>query len=298
MKEKLLINKRLPYIKLPKDKIDLFIKWYNNDLRTLEELPEVFKEGYIEIDTSDFIYINIPSIFDVKDEANYRNIIEMHNKVKLTYSKMILHFNLINNNIIELEGCYGDGEYAFKQEFNLKEDELIKKMKESILQMASKDQDYQYKNLPELETKLKLDLRSKEFDVLKERQNEFNRKLGNTCVGLVISVIWYLATNTSEKYLVSNTKVVESHQNINTNKHHKHHNRTITAPIYYLVDKKPITVDKLIKKRNGWTISHSFQVRGHYRHYKNGKTIFIKSYEKGKELDNFQNSVITVSPDY
>lgn len=295
MREKLLINKRLPYIKLPKDKIDLFIKWYNLDLRDLEELPEVFEEGYVEIDTSAYINVKMPTIFDIKSEEKYNELKKLHNKVSVTYSKMIIHFTIKPNNIINIVGYYGDGEYAFNIEFNLKEDETVKKIKQYIASTSDRD----YKHLSEIQDKLFLDLyQFSTMDEMKTAQDEFNRKLGDSCLGLVISVIWYLATNTSEKYLVSNTKVVESHQNINTNKHHKHHNRTITAPIYYLVDKKPITVDKLIKKRNGWTISHSFQVRGHYRHYKNGKVIFIKSYEKGKELDNFQNSVITVSPDY
>lgn len=295
MREKLLINKRLPYIKLPKDKIDLFIKWYNLDLRDLEELPEVFEEGYVEIDTSAYINIKMPTIFDIKSEEKYNELKKLHNKVSVTYSKMIIHFTIKPNNIINIVGYYGDGEYAFNIEFNLKEDETLKKIKQYIASTSDRD----YKHLPEIQDKLFLDLyQFSTMDEMKTAQNEFNRKLGDSCLGLVISVIWYLATNTSEKYLVSNTEVVESYQNKTTNKQHKHHNRTITAPIYYLVDKKPITVDKLIKKRNGWTISHSFQVRGHYRHYKNGKTIFIKSYEKGKELDNFQNSVITVSPDY
>ena len=295
MKEKLNINKRLPYIKLPKEKIELFTKWYNIDLRELEELPEVFEEGYLEIDTSAYINVKMPTIFDIKSEEKYNELKKLHNKVSVTYSKMIIHFTIKPNNIINIVGYYGDGEYAFNIEFNLKEDETVKKIKQYIASTSDRD----YKHLPEIQDKLFLDLyQFSTMDEMKTAQNEFNRKLGDSCLGLVISVIWYLATNTSEKYLVSNTKVVESHQNINTNKHHKHHNRTITAPIYYLVDKKPITVDKLIKKRNGWTISHSFQVRGHYRHYKNGKTIFIKSYEKGKELDKFENSVITVSPDY
>ena len=43
---------------------------------------------------------------------------------------------------------------------------------------------------------------------------------------------------------------------------------------------------------NGLTIAKSgnraitcpcWSVRGHYRHYKNGNVIFVKSYEKGKE---------------
>ena len=297
MKEKLNINKRLPYIKLPKEKIELFTKWYNIDLRELEELPEVFEEGYLEIDTSVYINVKMPTIFDIKSEEKYKELKKLHNKVSATYSKMIIHFTIKPNNIINIVGYYGDGEYAFNIEFNLKEDETVKKIKQYIATTSNRD----YKHLPEIQDKLILDLcQFSTMNEMKNAQDEFNRKLGDSCLGLIISVTWYLATNTSEKYLIHDTKVIESVSIKNKhNKHNKHnHSRSITTPIYYLVDKKPVTVEKLIKKRNGWTISHSFQVRGHYRHYKNGKTIFIKSYEKGKELDKFENKTIVVNPNY
>ena len=37
-------------------------------------------------------------------------------------------------------------------------------------------------------------------------------------------------------------------------------------------------------------------VRGHYRHYKNGKTIFIKSYVKGKDRDNYAGKEYSLLP--
>lgn len=291
MAEKLHIQKRLPYIKLPKEKVDLFIEWYNNDLRNLEEVPEVFKEGYIEIDTSDLISVKIPSIFDIKSEEKYNNLKLLYSKVLETYSKSTLYFNIINTNTMLLKGWYGNKEFAFDVEYNLKEDKLMKLMKDQILGENRP-------HLPSVQNKLRLDLMSSEFDELKKRQDEFNQKYGDVCFCLTLSVIWYLATNKAEKYIVDeNTQIIETeHTNFNK-KHKKHkHNRNITTPIYNLVDKRTTTVERLIKKRNGWTISHSFQVRGHYRHYKNGKTIFIKSYEKGKGLDDFQNTIITISP--
>ena len=129
-----------------------------------------------------------------------------------------------------------------------------------------------------------------------KNQSEFNVTLFNNCRALTLAVIWYLATNKVEKYIVDeNTQIVEAKT------HHKskhiNHTRNIKTPIYDLVDNRTTTVERLIKKRNGWTISHSFQVRGHYRHYKNGKTIFIKSFEKGKGLDNFQSVNIILSPE-
>ena len=291
MKEKLHIQKRLPYIKLPKEKVDLFIEWYNNDLRNLEEIPEVFTEGYIEINTSDLISVKIPSIFDIKSEEKYNNLKILHNKVLNTYSKSTLYFHILNINTVQLKGWYGDGEFAFNVEYDLKQDKLMRAMTNYIL-----GEDRQH--LPEIQNKLRLDLMSSEFEELKKRQDNFHREYGNVCFGLTLAVIWYLATNKAEKYIVDETTQIIETEHTNFNKKHKkhQHNRNITTPIYNLVDKRTTTVERLIKKRNGWTISHSFQVRGHYRHYKNGKTIFIKSYEKGKGLDDFQNTIITISP--
>ena len=295
MKEKLFINKRLPYIKLPKEKIELFTKWYNVDLRDLEELPKVFEEGYLEIDTSDYISVKMPTIFDIKSEEKFNQLKELYNKVAITYSKMIIHFEIKTDNIINTTGYYGDGNYAFRRiEFNIKEDDIIKKIRQSVSGISDREDKY----LPEINDRLVLDLLSSNtMEDMKAVQDEFNRKLGDSCLGLLISVVWYLATNKSEKYIVNHTQIIESDSNVNKKHNTKSRDRYIRTPIYELVDKQQPTIDKLIKRRNGWTISHSFQVRGHYRHYKNGKIVFIKSYKKGKELDNFENKTIILSPD-
>ena len=41
---------------------------------------------------------------------------------------------------------------------------------------------------------------------------------------------------------------------------------------------KVVKVEHLQKRKAGWTYSHSFQVHGHYRHYKSGKVIFVKEF--------------------
>lgn len=56
-----------------------------------------------------------------------------------------------------------------------------------------------------------------------------------------------------------------------------------------------VKVEGLIKRRKGWTYSHSFQVHGHYRHYKDGKVVFIKPYIKGKGKEEVVQR-ITLNP--
>ena len=57
-----------------------------------------------------------------------------------------------------------------------------------------------------------------------------------------------------------------------------------------------VKVENLASRKRGWTYSHSFEVHGHYRHYRNGKTIFIKPFIKGKDLD-FKSQKIIIDPE-
>ena len=58
---------------------------------------------------------------------------------------------------------------------------------------------------------------------------------------------------------------------------------------------KNTDVKKLVARKKGWKISCEFQVRGHYRHYKSGKVVFVKPFEKGKGLEA-KNAVIKLMP--
>lgn len=62
-------------------------------------------------------------------------------------------------------------------------------------------------------------------------------------------------------------------------------------------NKKVYLLDEIVEyvNDNGLTVSSNgthkincpcWSVRGHYRHYKSGKVVFIKNYKKGKEKDN------------
>lgn len=303
--ERLKLNKRLPYIKLPKEKVNLFIDWYNQDLRTIKDIPRVFEEGYLEIDISDMVKTRTFSIFEVQNDEEYENVKKLNQALEIAYSKIIIHFkgNTLDDSV-EIEGYCGTGDMLFRNSIDPKGNDLINKIKNYIVNDAlmGKDkvqrddieekQDY----LPKVKRQLELNLKTREPKEYSKNQSEFNVALCNNCRALTLAVIWYLATNKAEKYIVDeNTQIVEAKTHHKSK--HRNHTRNIKTPIYDLVDNRTTTVERLIKKRNGWTISHSFQVRGHYRHYKNGKTIFIKSFEKGKGLDNFQSVNITISPE-
>ena len=110
--------------------------------------------------------------------------------------------------------------------------------------------------------------------------------------GMIVCSFNYLAML---KPKAKNTFLYKSIEKYNTENQNKKHNRNITAPIYDFNFMKEISITKLTSKHSSWKISCAFTVRGHYRHYSNGKIVFIKSYIKGKDKD-FQNQTITLAP--
>ena len=114
------------------------------------------------------------------------------------------------------------------------------------------------------------------------------------CFVLLQCVLWYLATTTNTTKYKREGKpepfYYERKEVISPKK-----NKTITTPIYDMKKIRTVKLDSLIKRRKGWTYSHSFQVHGHYRHYKDGKVIFIEPFIKGKGKEEM-SQIITVNP--
>lgn len=114
------------------------------------------------------------------------------------------------------------------------------------------------------------------------------------CFVLTQCALWYLATasrrtkyyreNKAEPYYYEKKEVIQTKKN-----------RVVSTPIYDMNKIRKVKLDNLIKRRKGWTYSHSFQVQGHYRHYSDGKVIFINSYIKGKGKEEMPQ-VITLNP--
>lgn len=98
---------------------------------------------------------------------------------------------------------------------------------------------------------------------------------------LLITCLWYMATTApSTKYIYEEKHPVIEHRHKRTV--HVSSTKFITTPVYDFSKIRTTTVERLVTRKKGWTYSHSFQVHGHYRHYKDGKVIFIESYIKGK----------------
>lgn len=268
-KDKILrIDNKLPQIILPQSKIGMFIDWYNNDLRLLGTLPEAYNEGYLIIE-NDIIQIDISKQSEyIKSLAKQLNGTYRQVENRLKYfieglEKVTMYFKYVDNDIqIWLYG---------------KDNTIVSKMSFQV---------------QEGENSLVADRYIDEFTNWDDLLNEFNFY----CVILLTSSLWYIATTTkTTKYYYEENRprytYSANEKSIKSVSKHK----TINTPIYDFNKIKKVKVESLIKKRKGWTYSHSFQVHGHYRHYSNGKTVFINSYIKGKNKE-LQSQIITLNP--
>ena len=301
---RLVIDNKLPYIKLPKDKTELFLNWYNTDLRHKLEIPEVFMEGYVELNTESFTEFVSRPIFDLKYKTDLERDIKIKQSLRNTYNNLILYFRFTDKDTIYFEGySASSGDRLFNYNYSISErnsKQQVAKFIEAIKELSAS---FTPSNVPdinnEVETNIKLDVNKIKPEAVQETLNGFTKRLCNTCIALSVTSFIYIAMNKSDKYITTDRTVIYNYINP-THKHNKKHkkDRFITTPIYDLEDKRIITLDRLIKRHTGWKITYSFSVRGHYRHYKDGKVVFIESYTKGKKLDNYNNKKLILSPKY
>lgn len=260
-RKKLKINKRLPKIMLPANKMKMFAEWWNSDIRFEKTIPHSFEEGYLFIEnehgmTADMFKALIK--FTAKAyHTSYRNIENQLIEFLELMKKITLYFKFINENTVHVD-VY-DGEDLLLQTINFQFGE-------------GKDE-------PEKEIQLfdKYDKVIVDNVDMDEVLNEFGMRF----VYYLTTCLWYMATTaTNAKYIYEERHPVIEHRHRHTV--HVSDTKYITAPVYDMRKIRTVKVEKLVTRKKGWTYSHSFQVHGHYRHYKDGKTIFIESYVKGK----------------
>lgn len=260
------IDNKLPQIILPKDKIPMFIDWYNTDLRLLGTLPEAYNEGYLIIE-NDIIQV------DIKKQSKY--ISGLAKQLQATYRQVE---NRLANYIDALQKVT----LYFKYQNNDMQIIMYGKDNKVVSTMTF--------HIQEGENSTIFDYYIDEFHDWDYLLNQFNFY----CVVLLTSSLWYIATTTkTTKYYYEQERPRYTYTNKEIKSVSKH--KTINTPIYDFNRIKKVKVDNLVKRRKGWTYSHAFQVHGHYRHYKDGKVVFVNSYIKGKDKE-LQAQVITLNP--
>lgn len=260
------IKNKLPQILLPKNKIQMFIDWYNEDIRFQDSLPKAFNEGYVIIE-NDIIDVDLSKcnkyIKHIASEKHttYRKVESMFNSFINNSRRVTLYFKIEDKHTSVL--IYGkDGSCFCSTEFMIG---------------PGKDKEIINHKLTEL--------------------NDWDELLCNfyeICVYLFGTCMWYIATTTkTTKYYREQSQDVIIYKD--KKKLDVKTTKQIITPIYDLNKIRRVKVEHLIRRREGFTYAQSFMVHGHYRHYKDGKTIFINSYIKGKDKP-FVGQKITLNP--
>ena len=271
------INPLLPNIIISKDKINLFVDWYNKDIRFQKELPHTFEKGYIRI----------KSMLFSTDISNYNVFIKalakQYNKTYRQIENMLkLYVDGINDVTVYFE-FKGDMFYNY---IYRKDGKILSKAEAQIGDNKQPSPEITLTSLSNND----INKLNNEQEFVDDIQNKFNY----FCLAICSTCLWYLATTTkTTKYKYKERP--EKEYNPNKRIVYVKENKNVTTPIYILDNIKIKTVDRLINKREGYTYSHSFQVHGHYRHYKDGKVVFINSYIKGKDKP-FKHQNIIINP--
>ena len=271
------INPLLPNIIISKDKINLFVDWYNNDIRFQKELPHTFEKGYIRI----------KSMLFSPDISNYNVFIKaLAKQYNKTYRQIENMLKLYIDGINDVTVYFEFKDNMFYNYIYRKDGKILSKAEAQIGDNKQPSPEITLTSLSNND----INKLNNEQEFVDDVQNKFNY----FCLAICSTCLWYLATTTkTTKYKYKE----KSKEEYNPNKRvvYVKENKNVTTPIYNLDNIKIKTVDRLINKREGYTYSHSFQVHGHYRHYKDGKVVFINSYIKGKDKP-FKHQNIIINP--
>lgn len=265
------LDERLNQIILPTNKIDMLIDWWNETIRCEVDIPHTFDSGYLIIENEylDKTYYRddlreIAKLF----KSNIYGLDEHYKKfIKNKYTTTI-YFKFIDGNKIHVE-IYDNNKGIFSR--------VIITYGESSKSMKMYEE--------------KIIDTPKDFNLIQENLmnsiNKFN-------INILITVLWYIATSSkSTKYIYEVAKPKNNYEIKNVVD--VRDTKVITSTIYDLSKAKKVTTNVLNRRKAGWTYSHSFEVHGHYRHYKNGKVIFINPFIKGKNKP-LKNQKIILNP--
>lgn len=272
-KQQLKINKRLPQIHIEQKQVDLFIDWWNKDIRFQKTVPQSFEEGYLICDLNLNIDVNKFKDIIKQSAKEYKTTYRVMENTFKDFISMIehttIHFKFINNNEVYLNTYDKNNNIISRIEFEYGKDK------------KDFEEEFTY---------------DKMYNIMNKSNNSDDLMFGFNLLYTIIFVtsIWYIATtrNTTKYVYEHKTPVITSRKK---NIVKVSDTKVISTPIYDISKIKTKKVDGLIKHRKGWTYSHAFQVHGHYRHYKDGKVIFVNSYIKGKDKE-FKPQTIELKP--
>lgn len=278
------IDKKLPQIIIPPKTRAMFINWWNSDIRFETTIPHSFESGYVII-TYNYLERQEELLKTKNNEikeiakhyhCTYRQAETMFKNMLLCFSKLTLYFEFVADNAMKVEMYDSTNQIVSRIEFAVGQSEPEP-------EIVSDDILFEYGM-----KQLSFSLETKE--VTKEEQKKYFDDSMQCLLCLIVTAFWYIATTKSTKYIYENKTPIVVSRKKNVVK--VSDTKTINTPIYDMSKVRVVKVEHLQKRKAGWTYSHSFQVHGHYRHYKSGKVIFVKSFIKGKDKEFKAQQVI------
>ena len=281
------IDKHLPQILVPPKARAMFINWWNSDIRFEHTIPHPFEKGYIVLnynylDRQDELLKTKTS--EIKEIAHnyhctYRQAETLFKNMLKCFSELTMYFEFVADNAMKVEMYDSTLQMVSRMEFAVGDSEPEP-------EITSDDILFEY-GVKQLNFSLGTELVTSE-----EKKSYFDDSM-HCLLCIIVTAFWYITTTKSTKYIYENKTPVITGRKKNIVK--VSDTKTINTPIYDMGKVRVVKVEHLQKRKAGWTYSHSFQVHGHYRHYKSGKVIFVKEFTKGKDKD-FKAQQIILDP--
>lgn len=259
----------------------MFINWWNSDIRFETTIPHSFESGYVILT---YNYLDRQEELlktknnEIKEIAHhyhctYRNAEEMFKNMLFCFSKLTLYFEFIAENALRVEIYDNTNQLISNMEFAVGDSEPEPEIVSDDILFKYGMKQLTYPDKPGV-------VKVKEEDM--DNQEYFYESM-QCLLCFIVTAFWYISTTKSTKYIYENKTPMVVGRKRNVVK--VSDTKTITTPIYDMSKVRIVKVEHLQKRKAGWTYSHSFQVHGHYRHYKSGKVIFVKEFTKGKDKE-------------
>ena len=298
--KQLKLDYTLPIIKIPENKVIPFIEWCQDDLlfgeNRITEIPKVYNSGYILLPklpaepskNSLFKMSNALAVKQLGVNVITGDMFKQLDKEREKMKKLVLQYCDIHFNNLILYYTFGENNLPYIEVYNYEEKELLYYIDLNKFNDNHATVLYNIDITPIFENKITADA-----------TRVLGPMLNVEMVKIFVSVFWYLTLNKKDKY----ETVMHSRNEIKKTvykeelKEVKHPDKRVITTSFIDLGKAPkVKTETLVKKRQGFTYAHQFDVRGHYRHYKNGKVIFIESFSKAKDKPRLRQNITILNP--
>lgn len=271
----LILRRKLPQVYITQDKVDILLDWLNsNEELRLQKIPRVLQEGYIvyynhELD----VERNPEGVQAIKYEARTSGC--TYNQAKARFNNLLQRTNPLWFYFIWKGDVCEISVYDTERKLHL---------------ISIQAHDEEGKDVFDMPTKLDTtNLLTHAFD---DERNRWPSYLAMRAAMIVTSVFHYM--NIQKK----NTPTMYKGKNYDIKKRIQYTEpsiKMVETPVFDLTKKK-ITKDRLVSQHREFVRrTEAWNVRGHARHYKSGKVIWVDSYIKGNR-DNYDGEIYSISP--